>query len=135
MKKEYDFSKGTKNPYAKMLKEQDAIYPCEAGAVEGIEHILSIKKIKSVCRKLFKEKYPEIECAYLFGSYAKGGATGKSDIDILIVCPPMGIRFYGISELLEKELHKKIDLHTHRQLAEDEKLLAEILKDGTKIYG
>ena len=25
MKREYDFSKGTKNPYAKMLKEQDAI--------------------------------------------------------------------------------------------------------------
>ena len=130
MKKEYDFSKGIKNPYTKALNKQIV---ANASAVGGNKCIVSINEIKSLCEKVFKEKYPEIECAYLFGSYARGGATAKSDIDILIVCPPMGIRFYGISELLEKELHKKIDLHTHCQLAENEKLLAEILKDGIKI--
>lgn len=135
MKKEYDFSKGTKNPYTKVLNKQITTNASEASVADGNKCVASIKEIKSLCRKVFKEKYPEVECAYLFGSYARGGATGKSDIDILIVCPPMGIRFYGISELLEKELHKKIDLHTHRQLAENEKLLADILKDGIKIYG
>jgi hypothetical protein len=47
----------------------------------------------------------------------------------------MGMRFYGISELLEEELHKKIDIHTHRQLVNSEAFLTEILKDGIKIYG
>ena len=134
MKKEYDFSKGAKNPYAKMLKEQNTIIINVAGAADGNECIASIKKIKSACSKLFKEKYPEIECAYLFGSYARGTANGKSDIDLLVVCPPMGMKFYGISEVLEQELHKKIDLHTHRQLVENETLVKEILKDGIKIY-
>ena len=134
MKKEYDFSKGTKNPYTKLLKKQFVINSSKVGVRDGSKCIVSIKKIKSVCRKLFKEKYPEIKCAYLFGSYARGSATSKSDVDILVVCPPMGMRFYGISELLEKELHKKVDLHTHRQLADNETFLAEILKDGIKIY-
>ena len=102
--------------------------------VDGANHICSIKSIKSACRQLFKEKYPEVKCAYLFGSYARGTANGKSDIDLLVVCPPLGMKFYGISEVLEQELHKKIDLHTHRQLVENETLVKEILKDGIKIY-
>ena len=82
-----------------------------------------------------EKEYPEVKCAYLFGSYARGTANGKSDIDILVVCPPMGMKFYGISELLEQELHKKIDLHTHRQMVNNEIFMSEILKDGVKIYG
>ena len=107
----------------------------EMGILDGSNYIVSVKYIKEVCRKLFKEKYPEIECAYLFGSYARGTANGKSDIDLLVVCQAMGMRFYGISELLEEELHKKIDIHTHRQLVDNETFLMQILKDGIKIYG
>ena len=116
----------TYNDLLNMLKEM--------GVMDGSNYVVSVKYIKDVCRKLFKEKYPEIECAYLFGSYARGEASGKSDIDILVVCPPMGMRFYGISEVLEEELHKKIDIHTHRQLVHNEALLSEILTEGIKIY-
>ena len=105
------------------------------GVLDGGNYISNVKYIKNVCRHLFKEKYPEIECAYLFGSYARGEATGKSDIDILVVCPPMGMKFYGIVAELEEQLHKQIDLHTHRQLAKNEKFLEQILKEGIKIYG
>lgn len=107
----------------------------EMGILDGSNYISNVRYIKYVCRTLFKEKYPEIECAYLFGSYARGEATGKSDIDILIVCPPLGIKFYGIAAELEEQLHKKIDLHTHRQLLKNETLLTEILKESIKIYG
>ena len=132
MKKEYDFSKGIKNPYTKALNKQIV---ANASAVGGNKCIVSINEIKSLCEKVFKEKYPEIECAYLFGSYARGEATGKSDIDILVVCPPIGMRFYGIAADLEEQLHKQIDLHTHRQLVKSEKFLEQILKEGIKIYG
>ena len=76
-----------------------------------------------------------IKEVYLFGSYARGEATGTSDIDILVVCPPMGMKLYAMVGELEKLLHKQIDMHTHRQLAENERFLEQVLKDGTKIYG
>ena len=107
----------------------------EMGIMDGSNYICSIPGIKHACRKLFKEKYPEIECAYLFGSYARGEATGKSDIDILVVCPPMGIKFYGIAGELEQILHKEIDIHTHRQLVNDARFAEQVLIDGIKIYG
>ena len=107
----------------------------EMGVLDGGNYISNVKYIKYVCNQLFKEKYPEVKCAYLFGSYARGQATGKSDIDILVVCPPLGMRFYAIATELEEKLHKQIDLHTHRQLLENDKLLEEILKEGIKIYG
>ena len=106
----------------------------EMGVFDGGNYISNVKYIKFTCRQLFKEKYPEIKAAYLFGSYARGEATGKSDIDILLVCPPMGIKFYGIAAELEEQLHKKIDLHTHRQLENNEKFVERILTEGIKIY-
>ena len=107
----------------------------EMGVLDGSNYISNPKSIRFACADLFIAEYPEITCAYLFGSYARGEATGKSDIDILVVCPPMGMRFYGIAAKLEERLHKTIDLHTHRQLLENERLLEEILKEGVKIYG
>ena len=107
----------------------------EMGVLDGSNYVSNVKYIKQVCNRLFKEKYPEIKCAYLFGSYARNEATGKSDIDILVVCPPIGMKFYKISSELEEQLHKQVDLHTHRQLSNNEKFLEEFLKDGVKIYG
>ena len=107
----------------------------EMGIMDGSNYICSVQFIKFVCRKLFKEKYPEVCAAYLFGSYARGEATGHSDIDILVVCPPMGMKFYGIAGELEQEFHKEVDLHTHRQLMNDERFIEQVLIDAIKIYG
>ena len=107
----------------------------DMGILDGSNYIPSVKFIKQVCNCLFKEQYPEIKCAYLFGSYARNEASDKSDIDILVVCPPIGMRFYKIASELEEQLHKQVDLHTHRQLSNNEKFLEEFLKDGVKIYG
>ncbi len=99
-----------------------------------MDRIISIKKIKDVSRKVFLQ-YPSIKCAYLFGSYAKEEATARSDVDILIACDPMGMAFYEIAPILEEALHKKIDLHTHRELLNNKFLVEEILCEGIKIYG
>ena len=129
----YQTYEETNNPNAtfdELIKKLD-----EMGILDGSNYITNVKYIKQVCRQLFKEKYPEVVCAYLFGSYARGEATGNSDVDILIVCPPMGIKFYGIAIDLEEQLHKPVDLHTHRQLAENDNFLEQILREGIKIYG
>ena len=105
------------------------------GILDGSNFICSVKYIKRVCGEVFSTMYPEVKAAYLFGSYARGEATGKSDIDILVVIPPIGMKYYGIAVDLEERLNKKIDLHTHRQLLESEPFLEQVLKDGIKIYG
>lgn len=107
----------------------------ELGVLDGSNYICNINFIKHVCKEVFSTMYPEVKAAYLFGSYARGEATGKSDIDILVVIPPIGMKYYGIAVDLEERLHKKIDLHTHRQLLESEPFLEQVLKDGIKIYG
>ena len=129
----YQTYEETDNPnatYDELIKKLD-----EMGILDGSNYISNVKYIKYTCKQLFKKKYPEIKCAYLFGSYARGEATGKSDIDILVVCQPMGMKFYGIAAELEELLHKKVDLHTHRQLVKNENFLERILKEGIKIYG
>ena len=73
--------------------------------------------------------------AYLFGSYAKGRATGKSDVDILVSTSVTGIEFFGLVEELRTELHKKVDVLDNNQLKGNLELTEEILKDGIKIYG
>ena len=103
--------------------------------LEGSNFICSVKFIKRVCGEVFSTMYPEVKAAYLFGSYARGEATGKSDIDILVVCPAMGMKFYGMVADLEERLHKQVDLHTHRQLIRNEVFAEEVLKEGIKIYG
>ena len=105
----------------------------EMGYLDKEQRILSIREIKSVCRFIFK-KYKGVECAYLYGSYARGEATRKSDVDILVVCPPMGLDFYGMAAELEESLHKQVDLQTHRQIGDNADFLENILAEGIKIY-
>ena len=106
----------------------------EMGILDGSNVVLSIRQIKNACKEVFAA-YPEVKCAYLFGSYARGEATSQSDVDILVVCPAIGMRFFGIATLLEERLHKVIDVHTHRQLIRNETFMSEILTEGIKIYG
>ena len=126
----YEETNNLNATYDELVRKLD-----EMGVLGGNNYISNPKYIRFVCNNLFKEKYPEIKCAFLFGSYARGDATGKSDIDIMAVCPPMGMRFYGIAAKLEEQLHKPVDLHTHRELLGNETLLVEVLKEGIKIYG
>ena len=81
------------------------------------------------------KNYPEVAAAYLFGSYARGEATGKSDIDILLVLnEPMGMKYFGIGAEIKEALNKEVDLLTHKQLMNDEYLLKRVLTDAIKIY-
>jgi len=96
--------------------------------------VLNAKVIKKRCEGVFA-KHPEVKCAYLYGSYARGEATEESDVDILVVESGMGLSFFGMASELKEVLGKEVDLQTHRQVAGDEFFLEQLLKDGIKIYG
>ena len=122
---ETDIRNGTYDELIKKLEEM--------GILDGSNHILNLKFIKYVARQVF-EKYPQVKCAYLYGSYARGEATGKSDVDILVVSAPLGLDFDGRAEELKDALHKEVDLQTHRQIVNSESMIENILMEGIKIY-
>lgn len=127
----YEETKNLNATYDMILKKLD-----EMGVLDGSNYIVSVRGIKNVCRDLFPKEYPEIKCAYLYGSYARGEATGKSDIDILVVLDkPMGLKYYGIGESLKDILHKEVDIQSYEQLVNNAPMLKDILVEGIKIYG
>ena len=100
---------------------------------EAEEAVLKIDVIKSIVAKVF-QKYNVSTC-YLFGSYARGKATGKSDIDLMIVCELEGIEFFKLLDELETKLNKIVDLLRLETAIQNVKLMNDILREGVKIYG
>lgn len=103
------------------------------GYIDEENGVLTLEQIKTICSSVFSE-YP-VEYCYLFGSYAKGKATGESDVDLFINTSVTGLAFFGLIEDLREQLKKKVDLLDQRQIENNFELMNEILKDGIKIYG
>ena len=123
------------NEYGNTLKRKAMIAAikdaCEITEEKGI---LSIDQIMKGVHKVIEEKYQgTVNLCYLFGSYAKGYATKKSDVDLCISTDLTGLAYVGLAERLHVELHKSIDLINLKNANSD--LIYEIMKDGIKIYG
>jgi hypothetical protein len=59
-----------------------------------------------------REKYG-VQRIAVYGSFAKGNQTRKSDVDILVqLARPLGFGFVELAYHLEKILKKKVDLAT-----------------------
>jgi len=73
------------------------------------------EKILQTLRKelpYLQEKYG-VERIAIYGSFAKGVQTRKSDIDILVqLMKPLGLEFIGLAYYLEEILGRKVDLAT-----------------------
>ena len=125
------------NEYGSSLKREAMVEAINAKyEVTETKGLLTIEEIKSKVQKLFDEKYSgKIHFCFLFGSYAKGYATEKSDVDICVSTSLTGFRFIGISEAVRSVLHKKVDIVQFENLDGNLELINEILKDGIKIYG
>lgn len=112
----------------KYMKEQLEKYV----ALDEEHGILTLDDIKDACARTFSEY--SVKYCILFGSYAKGLANEKSDVDLLVSSDVTGLRFFGMAEALRCALHKKVDLLNTDQLKDNRDLLDEILKDGIKVY-
>ena len=114
--------------YSFLLQELEKIDPLDE------EHgVLSGEEITKICSEILSEY--DVDYCYLFGSYAKGKASGKSDVDLLLGTKITGLRFFELVERLREGLHKKVDVLDLKQVMKNEELLNEILKDGIRVYG
>lgn len=94
------------------------------------KHLSELQKVKPALVRFLKKK--GIKKAGIFGSYARGEQTKKSDIDILIEpYKGMGLEFVGLAFELEKELGRKVDLVTYKSL--HPLLKKSILKEEVRI--
>lgn len=95
--------------------------------------IYNKEQIKKIVLDVIKEY--DIDFVILFGSYAKGKANEKSDIDLLIGGKVDGLKFVGLHDELSNKLNKKIDLIKINDLNNNIEFLYEIFASGVKIYG
>lgn len=80
---------------------------------------MSSTDIKLSLAEYFKRQ--PVNKAWLFGSFARGEETEKSDIDLLVDLDhtqPVGLRFFGMWSELEHLLGRKVDLVTESGLAD-----------------
>lgn len=125
------------NEYGNKLKREGMIQILnDKYEITNVKGVLSLEDIKERIHKVFDEQYKDqINFCYLFGSYAKGYATGKSDVDLLVSTSLTGLNFIGITESVRAVLgDKTIDLVKFEHQEKNLTLLYEIMKDGIKIY-
>jgi len=94
----------------------------------------TIDYIKETLYPIFSET--PIERATLFGSYAKGSPTVKSDVDILIDSRGKirGIDFFGVLEDVSCALDVPVDLIEASQIVDGGRVQREIAETGVVIY-
>ncbi len=82
-------------------------------------------KLRQIKPELSKKFY--VDKIGFFGSFINNEQRNDSDIDILVEFrKPLGWEFFDLQDLLEKELNRKIDLHTFNSLKDQ--LRESILK-------
>lgn len=75
-----------------------------------------------------------ISRAILFGSVAKGTATGKSDLDLLVDSRLRGLRFVGFMEAVQQAAGMPVDVFDISHIEKDSKIDREIRTTGVTIY-
>ena len=93
----------------------------------------NINELKKKLSPVFKNY--KVKEAILFGSVAKGIATEKSDIDILVDSGLKGLSFYGLLEDIIEATGKDIDLIDISQIDKGSQIEREIKDTGVVIYG
>lgn len=96
-------------------------------------NVYTVNDIKEKLLPVFKKH--NIKKAILFGSYAKGNADDRSDIDIMVVSNLRGLAFYGLLEDVVNTIGKSVDLLDKQQIKAESKVEQEINATGVVIYG
>ena len=94
--------------------------------------ILPLDLIKQTLSDVLGSK--PVDFAYLFGSYAKGEADAKSDVDIMVSGAITGLEFFSLGGELERALHKNVDIIRLSDVGANQDLIREIMATGIRKY-
>ena len=93
----------------------------------------SVSDIQHILNPIFTAH--GVRSAVLFGSYAKGCANEKSDIDLLVDSGLHGLSFFGLLESVSSAFRQPVDLIDVTQLDYGSKIQQEIHNSGVQIFG
>ena len=92
----------------------------------------SISDIKTILTPVFH--HYGISRAVLFGSIAKGNATEKSDLDLLVDSKLHGLKFVGFVEAVCQAVDMPVDIFDVFYIEKDSRIDHEINSTGVTIY-
>lgn len=92
----------------------------------------SVSDIQSVLTPVFRDY--DISRAVLFGSIAKGTATEKSDIDLLVDSKLRGLSFVGFMDAVCQAVGMPVDILDVTHIEKGSKIEREIVSTGVTIY-
>ena len=97
-----------------------------------MEGAYSREQLAKLLAPVFRRNH--IRKATLFGSHAKGSATEKSDVDLMVDSGLHGLAFFGLLEDVNTSLHCDVDLIDSADIIPDSQIDREIRKTGVVIY-
>ena len=95
--------------------------------------LYTIYELKQVLSPIFK-KY-KVKKGILFGSYVKGTADTRSDIDLVVETDLVGWDFYGLLGEVTDALRFPVDLIEKRTIKKGSDFAKEVDNTGVTIYG
>jgi len=95
--------------------------------------VYDVEEIKSRLTPVFDAN--GVRSAILFGSYAKGLATEKSDVDLLVDSGLKGLDFVGLAEYIRQALDdREVDVIDVGYMKKGSPIEEEVRKTGIRIY-
>lgn len=88
--------------------------------------IYTVSQIKDILNPVFRRH--NVRRAVLYGSYGKGRANEKSDLDLLVDSGLKGLKFVGLIEEVREAVDKEIDMIDVSHLERNSEIDTEIRK-------
>lgn len=95
--------------------------------------LYTILELKQTLSPIFKKH--KVKKAILFGSYVKGTADTRSDVDLVVDTDLTGLNFYGLLGDVCDSLRFPVDLVDKKSIKKGSDFEKEIERTGVTIYG
>ena len=98
-----------------------------------MSRIYTVSELRDTLNPVFAQY--GVRSAVLFGSYSKGQATERSDVDLLVDSGLRGLAFFGLLESVVTALDVPVDMIDVMQLERGSLIDRESRKSGVQIDG
>jgi predicted nucleotidyltransferase len=92
----------------------------------------TVEEIRTALAPVFRSH--GVKRAVVFGSYSRGEATPRSDVDIFVDSRLEGLAFFGLLEDVVETLKMEVDPIDRRMLKPGSDLIAEIERNRIEIF-
>lgn len=96
------------------------------------DKIYTLNELQSLLLPVFR--HHDVRRAVLFGSYGKGKADCRSDVDLLVDSDLRGLRFVALIEDVRSALEKEVDVLDVSHIVKGSEIDSEIKRTGILLY-